>query len=41
MSVLFGFKGRYRTKTGIVHLRAQKILPLAVSVAGVSSHDFY
>jgi len=34
-------QGRVQNQDGIVHLRAQKILPLAVSAAGVSSHDFH
>jgi error-prone DNA polymerase len=34
-------QGQVQNQDGIVHLRAQKILPLAVSAAGVSSHDFH
>jgi error-prone DNA polymerase len=34
-------QGQVQNQDGIVHLRAHKILPLAVSAAGVSSHDFH
>ncbi|MCU1302699.1 MAG: polymerase alpha subunit [Candidatus Sulfotelmatobacter sp.] len=34
-------QGRVQSQDGVVHLRAQKIIPLTVSAAGVSSHDFH
>jgi len=34
-------QGLVQSQDGVVHLRAQKIMPLAVSAAGVSSHDFH
>jgi error-prone DNA polymerase len=34
-------QGQVQNQDGIVHLKAKKILPLAVSAAGVSSHDFH
>jgi error-prone DNA polymerase len=34
-------QGRVQNQDGVVHLRAEKILPLNVSAADVSSHDFH
>jgi error-prone DNA polymerase len=34
-------QGRVQSQDGVVHLRAEKIMPLAVSAAGVASHDFH
>jgi error-prone DNA polymerase len=34
-------EGRVQNQDGVVHLRAEKISPLTVSAAGVSSHDFH
>jgi error-prone DNA polymerase len=34
-------KGRIQNQDGVVHLRAERIWPLSVSAASVSSHDFH
>jgi len=34
-------EGRVQNQDGVVHLRAERITPLTVSAAGVSSHDFH
>jgi error-prone DNA polymerase len=34
-------KGRVQNQDGVVHLRAERILPLSVSAAATQSHDFH
>jgi len=34
-------RGRVQNQDGVVHLRAEKIMPLSVSAAEVASHDFH
>ena len=34
-------QGRVQNQDGVVHLKAQKIMPLSVSAADVVSHDFH
>jgi error-prone DNA polymerase len=34
-------EGQVQNQDGVVHLMARKIMPLTVSAAGVSSHDFH
>ena len=34
-------QGRIQNQEGIVHVKAERILPLAVSSAGPDSHDFH
>lgn len=34
-------QGRVQNQDGVVHVKAEKIVPLAVSAAGPSSHDFH
>src|SRR5260370_633977 len=33
--------GQVQNQDGVVHLKAQKIMPLSVSAADVASHDFH
>jgi error-prone DNA polymerase len=34
-------RGRVQNQDGVVHLRAEQIMPLSVSAAEVASHDFH
>jgi error-prone DNA polymerase len=39
VTILYG--GTVQSHDGVVHLRAERIAPLRISTAAVSSHDFY
>jgi error-prone DNA polymerase len=34
-------EGRVQNQDGIVHLKAERVLPLSVSAAETQSHDFH
>jgi error-prone DNA polymerase len=33
--------GRVQNQDGVVHVKAERIVPLAISTAGPESHDFH